>query len=53
MNARGTRRPHKTRPYKRSRSTSRGGKKGGCALWLFAAASLPVIAEAVKALLAA
>ena len=46
MNARGTRRPHKTRPYKRGRSPSRsgGGKKGkGCGLFLLAFAALPAM----------
>lgn len=35
MNARGTRRPHATRAYKKPRKSSGGGgKKGGCVLIL-------------------
>ena len=45
--ARGTRRPHPTRVYKRGRKPSRssgGGGKKGCALILLAFAVLPELA---------
>lgn len=39
MAARGTRRPHARRPYKRPRKSTAAGK--GCALFLLALAALP------------
>lgn len=48
MNARGTRRPHSSRPYKRSRSKSRsGGGKKGCVLFVLFCVSFTAIAITV------
>lgn len=46
MNARGTRRPHKTRAYKKPRKTSGGspGKGAGCVVLVLILLAVPAVA---------
>lgn len=47
MNARGTRRPHMRRAYKKPRKSGGGGKKTGCSLVLLAMLAVLPLADAV------
>ena len=53
MNARGTRRPHAKRVYKRARKRAGGGKKGGkgCLLLVLALPALPTLAGIASAVI--
>ena len=54
MSARGTRRPHATRVYKRARKRASGGKKGGgkgCLLLVLALPALPSMAAIAAAVI--